>query len=154
MSCGLAERTEDRVALVHPEMAEIVTRSSDQLHYVQTILRVFESTSGTIDELAATLVTALEDSIAARYGPDYVPKPEEMDEVARLIQDYRDLGSRGRHPPARQGAAAAHGVRRFRLHRGDGGRADNGKPGSSAYRELIPASSRGRRRTAAPATPG
>jgi DNA-binding transcriptional MerR regulator len=93
VSCGLAKRTEDRVVLVQPEMAEIVTRTADQLHYIQTILRVFESTSGTIDELAATLVTALEDSIAARYGPDYVPKPGEMAEVARLIQDYRDLGS-------------------------------------------------------------
>ena len=31
VSCGLAERTDELVALVHPEMAEIVTRSSDQL---------------------------------------------------------------------------------------------------------------------------
>ena len=92
VSCGLAERTDDSVALVHPEMAEIVTRSSDQLHYVQTILRVLESTNDTIDGLAAILVAALEDAIAARYGPDFVPKPDQMDEVARVIQDYRDLG--------------------------------------------------------------
>ena len=92
LSCGLAELVEDSVALVHPGMAEIVTRSTDQLSYVQTILRVVDSTSGTIDELAATLVAALEESIAARYGPDYVPKPDEMDEVAALIRDYRDLG--------------------------------------------------------------
>ena len=92
VSCGLAERTEDRVVLVHPEMAEIVTRSADQLHYIQAILRVLDSTTRTVDELAATLVTALEDSIAAHYGPDYVPKPGEMGEVARLVEDYRDLG--------------------------------------------------------------
>ena len=92
VSCGLAKRTEDRVALVHPEMAEIVTRSADQLHYIQAILRVLDSTSGTVDELAATLVTALEDSIAAHYGPNCVPKPGEMGEVARLVEDYRDLG--------------------------------------------------------------
>jgi DNA-binding transcriptional MerR regulator len=92
VSCGLAERVENSVALIHPEMAEIVTRSTDQLSYVQMILRVAESTGGTIDELAATLVAALEESIAARYGSGYVPKPEEQDEVAGLIADYRDLG--------------------------------------------------------------
>ena len=42
--------------------------------------------------MAATLVTALEDSIAAHCGPDYVPKPGETGEVARLVEDYRDLG--------------------------------------------------------------
>jgi DNA-binding transcriptional MerR regulator len=92
VSCGLAELADDRVALVHPEIAEIVTRSADQRHYIQTILRVVDSVSGTIDELGATLVSALQESIAARYGPGYVPKPSQMAEVARVIQDYRDLG--------------------------------------------------------------
>lgn len=92
VSCGLAELVENSVALIHPEMAEIVTRSTDQLSYVQMILRVVESTSGTVDELAATLVGALEEAIAARYGTGYVPKPDEMDEVAGLIEDYRNLG--------------------------------------------------------------
>lgn len=92
VSCGLAELVENSVSLIHPEIAEIVTRSTDQLSYVQMILRVVESTSGTVDELAATLVGALEEAIAARYGTGYVPKPDEMDEVARLIEDYRNLG--------------------------------------------------------------
>jgi DNA-binding transcriptional MerR regulator len=92
VSCGLAELVENSVALVHPVMAEIVTRSTDQLSYVQMILRVVDSTGGTINELAAKLVDALEDALAARYGSGYVPKPEESDEVAGLIADYRDLG--------------------------------------------------------------
>ncbi len=92
VSCGLAELVENSVALVHPQMAEIVTRSTDQLSYVQMILRVVDSTGGRIDELAATLVAALEEAIVARYGAGYVPKREEMDEVAGLIADYRDLG--------------------------------------------------------------
>ena len=92
VSCGLAELVENSVALVHPAIAEIVTRSTDQVSYVQMILRVVDSTGGTIDELAATLVAALEEAIAARYGSGYVPKPEEKDEVAGLIADYRDLG--------------------------------------------------------------
>ncbi len=92
VSCGLAELADDRIALVHPAMAEIVTRSADQRHYIQTILRVVDSIGGGVDALAATLVAALEESITARYGADYVPKPSDMDEVARLSQDYRDLG--------------------------------------------------------------
>ncbi len=92
VSCGLAELVESSVSLTHPRMAEIVTRSRDQLSYVQMILRVVDSTSGTIDDLAATLVGALEESITTRYGRGYVPKPEEIDDVVDLIQDYRDLG--------------------------------------------------------------
>jgi len=92
MSYGLAELAEDSVSLTHPTMAEIVTRSADQLSYVRMILRVVESTSGTIDELSTVLVAALEDAVAARYGAGYVPEPEEMDDIAGLIGDYRDLG--------------------------------------------------------------
>ncbi len=92
VSCGLVELADDGVALVHPETAEIVTRSSDQRHHIQTILRVVDSISGSVDDLAATLVSAMEESVAARYGSDFVPKRSELDEVARLIQDYRDLG--------------------------------------------------------------
>ncbi|WP_234834753.1 MerR family transcriptional regulator [Mycolicibacterium stellerae] len=92
VSCGLAEFVENSVALVHPAIAEIVTRSTDQLSSVQMILRVVDSTGGTIDELAATLVGAIEEAVTARYGSGYVPKPQESDEVAALIADYRDLG--------------------------------------------------------------
>jgi DNA-binding transcriptional MerR regulator len=89
---GLAELVEDSVALVNPEMAEIVTRSPDQLSSVQLILRMVDSTGGTIDELVVTLAAALEESVAARYGPGYVPQPDDMDDVAALIADYRNLG--------------------------------------------------------------
>ncbi|HKV18049.1 MAG TPA: MerR family transcriptional regulator [Mycobacterium sp.] len=92
LSCGLAEIAEGSVSLTDPAIAEIVTRSPDQLSYVQMILRVVESGADTIDELSAVLVSALEKSIEARYGAGYVPTPEEMDEVAGLIDDYRDLG--------------------------------------------------------------
>jgi hypothetical protein len=52
---------------------------------------VVESTSGTIDDLAAVLVAALEEAITDRYGAGYVPGPDEKD-VARLTEDYRNLG--------------------------------------------------------------
>jgi DNA-binding transcriptional MerR regulator len=92
LSCGLAHLVDDSISLTHPTMAEIVTRSTDQLSYVQMILRMVELTSGTIDELAAVLVAALEEAITAGYGAGYVPKPDEKDDVAALIEDYRDLG--------------------------------------------------------------
>ncbi|MGH3676218.1 MAG: MerR family transcriptional regulator [Mycobacterium sp.] len=93
MLSGLAELSDDTVVLVDAGMAAIVTRTADQLHYIQAILRMFDSTSGTIDELAAVLVAALEECVDARYGPGFIPKPEELAEVSRLVQDYRDLGS-------------------------------------------------------------
>jgi DNA-binding transcriptional MerR regulator len=92
VSCGLAELADDRVVLVDPAMADIVTRSPDQRHYTKTILRVVDSMGAGVDALAATLISALEESLAARYGSDHIPKPSETDEVARLIRDHRDLG--------------------------------------------------------------
>jgi DNA-binding transcriptional MerR regulator len=126
LSYGLAELVEDSVSLTHPAMAEIVTRSADQLACVQMILRVVESTGGTIEELSAVLVAASEDAIAARYGAGYVPKPGEMDDVAGLIDDYRDLGI----------AVVSHLLDQ-RLHR-----------------HITPVLSQDRRRSAEPATPG
>jgi DNA-binding transcriptional MerR regulator len=61
LSCGLAELVENSVSLTHPTMAEIVARSTDQLSYVRMILRVVESTSGRVDELAAVLAALEED---------------------------------------------------------------------------------------------
>ena len=92
VSHGLAEHVDDSIALLHPGMAAIVTRSTDQLPYIQMILRVVESAGDSVDDLAATLVAALEESLTARYGAEYVPTPEDMAEVAARIRDYRDLG--------------------------------------------------------------
>jgi DNA-binding transcriptional MerR regulator len=52
VSCGLAEVVGDSVALVDPQIAEIVARSADQHHCVQTILGVVDSIGGSIDALA------------------------------------------------------------------------------------------------------
>ncbi len=149
VSHGLAEHVGDSIALLHPGMAAIVTRSSDQLSYVQMILRVVESTGGTIDDLAATLVAALEESVAARYGADYVPTADEMDDVAALIRDYRDLGvAVVTHlldkALQRDMVAAASDYITEIVARGDWKQA-----GTSFTRGLSP----GRRRTAGPAIP-
>jgi DNA-binding transcriptional MerR regulator len=92
MGCGLAEVVEDSIVLTDPQMGDIVTHSTDQPSCVQMILRVVDSSGDTVEQLAAMLVAALEESVAARYGAGYVPEPHEMDSVTTVIQDYRDLG--------------------------------------------------------------
>ncbi|MET0455317.1 MAG: MerR family transcriptional regulator [Mycobacterium sp.] len=91
---GLAEIVDDGVTLVDPNIAEIVGRAPEQLPYVQTILRVADGIADLLDELAAAVVRALEAGLAARFGTNYVPKPEDMVELSRLVTDYRALGRR------------------------------------------------------------
>ena len=128
VSCGLAELIDgQRSRSSHPEIAEIVTRSSDQLHYVQTILRMAESTSGH-HRRAGRHAGRRARGVASQPGtaPTTSRSPTRRARWRRLIQDYRDLGIARRHRSARQGAATAHGVGRVRLHRGTGGRAGTG----------------------------
>jgi DNA-binding transcriptional MerR regulator len=91
---GLAELVDGTVVLVDRVMGEIVSRSPDQLAYVRAILRIFDSTRQTIDELAAEVGKALEDCIVSRFGRNYLPKPEEMPELGQIVQDYRDLAAK------------------------------------------------------------
>ncbi len=32
--------------------------------------------------------------MTSRFGPNYVPTPEEMGELSQIVQDYRDIGSK------------------------------------------------------------
>jgi DNA-binding transcriptional MerR regulator len=89
---GLAEVVDGGVVLKDRAVGEIVARSSEQLLYVRAILRIFESTRETIDELATEVVNALEECMTARFGPNYLPKPDEYPELSQIVQDYRDLG--------------------------------------------------------------
>ena len=89
---GLAELDDGAVVMVDRTMGEIVARTPEQLLYVRAILRIFESTRETIDMLATEVVNALEERVIARFGPNYVPKPDEYPELSRIVQDYRDLG--------------------------------------------------------------
>ncbi len=89
---GLAELHDGAVVMVDQTIGEIIARTPEQLLYVRAILRIFESTRETIDELATEVVDALEECVIARFGPNYVPKPDEYPELSRIVQDYRDLG--------------------------------------------------------------
>jgi DNA-binding transcriptional MerR regulator len=91
---GLAEVTDGAVVLTDPLIGEIVARASDQLSYVRALLHLYDATRDAIDDVATAFVTALEECVSSRFGTNYIPKPEEMGELSRIVQDYRDLGRR------------------------------------------------------------
>jgi DNA-binding transcriptional MerR regulator len=90
---GLAELIENEVVLVDQTMGAIVARTPDPLLYVRAILRMFDSTRESIENLATDFVNALEELYRARFGADLVPKPGQMAELSRIVLDYRDLGT-------------------------------------------------------------
>ena len=89
----LAELIDGEVVLVDQTMGAIVARTPDPLLYVRAILRMFDSTRESIDNLATDFVHALEELYTARFGANHVPKPGEMAELSRIVLDYRDLGN-------------------------------------------------------------
>jgi DNA-binding transcriptional MerR regulator len=91
---GLAELVDGEVVLVDRAMGAIVARTSDPALYVRAILRMFEATRESIDNLAAEFVEALEELYTSRFGANYMPKPEEMAELSRIVLDFRDLGNK------------------------------------------------------------
>src|SRR3954469_93326 len=91
---GLAEFVDGDVVLDDSTMGAIVARSSEPLLYVRAILRMFESTRDSVDNLAADFVQALEELYTARFGAAHVPKAGEMAELSRIVLDYRDLGKK------------------------------------------------------------
>jgi DNA-binding transcriptional MerR regulator len=92
LELGLAELVDGAVVLVDRSLGEIVARVPEQLMFVRAILRISESTRETIDELATEVVNALVECVTARFGLNYVPKPDEYGELGQIVQDYRDLG--------------------------------------------------------------
>jgi DNA-binding transcriptional MerR regulator len=91
---GLAELVDGEVVLVDRAMGAIVARAADPVLYLRVILRMFDSTRESIDNLAADFVHALEELFTARFGAKHVPKPDEMAERSRIVLDYRDLGNK------------------------------------------------------------
>jgi hypothetical protein len=90
---GLAELVDGEVVLVDRAMGAVVARGGDPVLYVRAILRMFDATRESIDNLAADFVHALEELYTARFGATYVPTREEIAELSRIVLDYRDLGN-------------------------------------------------------------
>jgi DNA-binding transcriptional MerR regulator len=91
---GMAGLVGGEVVLNDATMGAIVARTPEPMLYVRVILRVLESTRGSIDNLAADYLHALEELYTARFGPAHGPKPEKVAGLSRIVLDYRDLGER------------------------------------------------------------
>ena len=89
---GLAEVSDGRLTLVNPNIAEIVDGAKEQLRYVRTILRVADGITGLLDDLAKSVVEALEAGLLTGVGRNHVSRPEDMVELGRLVTDYGALG--------------------------------------------------------------
>jgi DNA-binding transcriptional MerR regulator len=91
---GMAEVVDGKLWFTDREVAEIVGRSVEPLECVRTMLRAAAAVGDAIDVLAAAKVHALLESIVARFGANFVPRPEEMGELNLVVADYRDLVDR------------------------------------------------------------
>lgn len=91
---GLAELVDGRLTLVDREIAEIVGRVTEQLPYVQTMLRVSDGVAPLLEEFAAAIAGALAEGLSARFGPNYEPAPKDVAALRQTVADYRMLGGR------------------------------------------------------------
>ncbi|MGP4057610.1 MerR family transcriptional regulator [Mycobacterium sp. 4D054] len=89
---GLAEIENGRVVMTDGAAADILAHSPDPALYVRALLRFVEAAEDSVDDLAEAFVTSLEELYRTRIGADYLPRPDEMDEIRRAVQDYRALG--------------------------------------------------------------
>jgi DNA-binding transcriptional MerR regulator len=88
---GLAHVVEGRLTLLNSELAAIVAGADDPLDYLRALLRVHDAAGNELEAVAAVRAHALEKSIEAHYGTDFVPRSEDMAELMRRIADYRAL---------------------------------------------------------------
>lgn len=88
---GLAERRQGLVVVVDATIAEILGRAADQLQYIRALLRFYESSRDAADALAGGFVRSLEEVMETRFGNGREPEPSEVDELAQLTQNYREL---------------------------------------------------------------
>lgn len=90
----MAEVVDGEVLMIDCAAADILARSPDQLLYVRALLRFVEAAEDSVDDLAEAFVTSLGELYHARVGADYLPRPDEVDEIRQVVQDYRALGEK------------------------------------------------------------
>lgn len=88
---GLARVIDGGVVLTDPAVRQVVSRSADHLAAVRALLHIVEASRDAVDALAAQFVATLGECMAAQFGADYTPTPDNVDELARAARDYRDL---------------------------------------------------------------
>lgn len=91
---GLAKVVGGKIMVVDSVAAEILERSPDQMLCVRALLRFVEAAAESVDDLAEAFVDSLVELYRARVGANHLPRPEEMDEIRQVVQDYRALGEK------------------------------------------------------------
>ena len=89
---GIADVVGGKVVMVDRAAADILGRAPDQLMYLRALLRFVEATQDSVNDLAEAFVASLVELYQARVGADCLPQPDEIDEIKRVVQDYRALG--------------------------------------------------------------
>lgn len=91
---GLAEVVDGRLSLIDPRIAQLVGQVTDPSVYVRTILGIADGTAEALDAVATAVVDVWERTVVERFGPNYVPRPEDVAELQRMVADCRLVGSR------------------------------------------------------------
>jgi DNA-binding transcriptional MerR regulator len=91
---GLAEVVDGRLSLIDPRIAQLVGQATDQTAYVRMILGIADGTADALDAVATAVVNVWERSVVERFGPNHVPRPEDIAELQRMVADCRVLASR------------------------------------------------------------
>lgn len=91
---GLAHADDGDVRWRDARVAEILGHVEDPRDYLRTMLRVSDGTAGLLDEVAEAVVIALTVGMVERWGEKYVPRPQDMVELNRMVRDYRRLANR------------------------------------------------------------
>ncbi|MBB2991793.1 DNA-binding transcriptional MerR regulator [Mycolicibacterium iranicum] len=91
---GLADVVGGKVVMTDGAAADILARSTDHVLYVRALLRFLEAAEESVDDLAEAFVSSLAELYQARVGADYLPRPDEVDDIRRVVQDYRVLGEK------------------------------------------------------------
>jgi DNA-binding transcriptional MerR regulator len=91
---GMADVVDGELRFADREIAEVVGRSGEPVECVRAMLRAADAVGLAVDDLAAAKVQALVGSILARFGANFVPRPEEMGEWNLAVADYGDLVDR------------------------------------------------------------
>ncbi len=88
---GLAQVIDGRLALQNSKIAAVVTGADDPVGYLRAMLRMHDAAGRELDAVAAVAATVFEESIVARYGANFVPRPEHMADLLRRAADLRAL---------------------------------------------------------------
>jgi DNA-binding transcriptional MerR regulator len=91
---GLAQDVDGEVHFADARTAEIIGGIEDPRDYLRTMVRVSDGTVDLLDDVAAAVVVALRVGLVDRFGEQYVPRPEDMADLNRMVRDYRRLANR------------------------------------------------------------